>query len=651
ADSRPFGYNPLTGTMAIGYNIYVGIVPGEDTKVDLFLRCNPQKQYHEFCNRRTADERRTPNILLPKIMRKNDEMLDQRYFWVDDPAKYWYNEVVLQLTSLGDVRSGQKKMKEYTWDIAHRGNLGYECHFDLISGITCQAPYASQSGILKIIPQQSKLSPLQPSYDFKPQNTAAALVTLDNHYQDKLGINYQGPAIGDKPGLSGSILYGIDPGEEDGQVYNLYALSFPEWLGERNTNFEPIEGDFRVVDTSGKYATVDNGVARAKMTFTITDTEGRSYPFDRATTLTKWVYINQKGIYLHYPDEKDEKDPLPFLSTDEVSWIAFDKLTIGLNRDVASTSTIIISLWDKDGKSIQPSAKFIQHMEDTDWKGGPYQIKADVLSTFGGEAPILYDGKSQELTFPKINYRRKTTEDMQKKVSCQAGPVVDIVEPTLPPFGVDQARQNQQNEGGILVSKTAVPIAANIRDDCNDILAVKVTVEGKKTDYKKEYLILNTDKKAVDKLTTDEKNTFKDEQGDLPTITGVSFSSKNEADSAAIKDRLKDCTADPGKQIALRFLPKETYPDDQPYPRTPPVYAFTWVPDNRATDASANNEEFLITIEAWDGFFNPTRDNGNNKRWVKFPSDSSITPSMTGSFTGIADDATSGTVVRSCSSS
>ena len=187
AYSRPYGYDPFTGRVSIGYNMYFGIVPGGETYVKAWLECDRTYPGGEYCAK-GADS--TPIDLVSRgIVRshlsKND-FYNENTFYVDENAVSWYNKLTLQVSyQSGD--SSEIMTKDY--EIRKKGDLSLlNCGVSLVNGISCEVAPEFQditgsalgSVQLHSTTQGSRLSPKVTSY--YSDNEVAGLVKINNGY-------------------------------------------------------------------------------------------------------------------------------------------------------------------------------------------------------------------------------------------------------------------------------------------------------------------------------------------------------------------------------------------------------------------------------------------------------------------------------------
>lgn len=179
-ESRPYGYDPFTGKMSIGYNIYVGLVPGGDTDIRLVLKCNPDAPGGDYCGPDAGTVDITSKLQRNHLTR--DDAAINKNIRFQQPAVYWYNVVELQLNYyVGD----EHKTKTITKNIWRKGDLAATCHFDVTKGIYCDSytGFAGKDGMLEVsgFDTESRLTPLPPG-PFVPGNNIAAFVKTRNQY-------------------------------------------------------------------------------------------------------------------------------------------------------------------------------------------------------------------------------------------------------------------------------------------------------------------------------------------------------------------------------------------------------------------------------------------------------------------------------------
>ncbi len=187
--SRAYGYDIFTGRMSIAYDIYVGIVPGGDMDVSVYLECDRSKPGGEMC----------PDTILKmplngfsrRRLSKNDPAINKNVIFVDQNTKWWYNVVVMEANyKLGGKDYHKKIVKE----IHKKGQLASGCSFSLVEGIYCKSPeFLNADGNIELISLQ--LVPEMPGNSYYPGNKVLAMATLDSSvYKDDffLRVDYTG---------------------------------------------------------------------------------------------------------------------------------------------------------------------------------------------------------------------------------------------------------------------------------------------------------------------------------------------------------------------------------------------------------------------------------------------------------------------------
>jgi len=192
AESRPYGYDPFTGKMSIGYNVYTGIVAGGETDVKTWLECDRNFPGGEYCGS-GADPIKISEAT--RHMTKNDPPLNRNIVWTQRDSLWWYNKAVMELRY---EISGKPQTKTLTKQIWRKGDLVASCYFSVIGGIHCKGlTEYSPNGIVELYSanQGTHLTPKGvPRYQDGDQ--VAALVKLRNAFMETFFLIVQ---YDDKP--------------------------------------------------------------------------------------------------------------------------------------------------------------------------------------------------------------------------------------------------------------------------------------------------------------------------------------------------------------------------------------------------------------------------------------------------------------------
>ena len=235
-ESRPYGFNPFTGTMSINYNIYVGLVAGGDTDVSLWLECDRDSPGYEYCGEVGAEPVDISNRLRDTRLDVNSQPLNQNVVYLDRNARYWYNQVVLHLDyTVGDER----KSKTLEQDIWRKGDLAGRCTFKIPYGIQCSGyeGFGARDGTVWLTPFSGEPTRLTPGYTMRgytPQNPVSAFVKVNSQFRGNAYLRFD---FGDD---TSSIEYPIQSQQtggsthvtgqsrEGGEYYNLYLSTVGE---------------------------------------------------------------------------------------------------------------------------------------------------------------------------------------------------------------------------------------------------------------------------------------------------------------------------------------------------------------------------------------------------------------------------------------
>lgn len=130
AESRSYGFDPFTGRMNINYEVTAGVVPGGETDVTIWVECDPNYDDARYCGAK-ADKK----IVKQFHMSKNDPVFNENIMFTDQNAKWWYNKAVMVLEYKINNKPYKKTFEKKIW---RKGDLGAQCTFSTINGITCE---------------------------------------------------------------------------------------------------------------------------------------------------------------------------------------------------------------------------------------------------------------------------------------------------------------------------------------------------------------------------------------------------------------------------------------------------------------------------------------------------------------------------------
>ena len=224
ADSRAYGYDPFNGRMNIGYNIYLGLVPGGRTQTEMYLECDPSYP-NPMCK---AGERKP----VPRSFRQLDKHyppIDENIVFVDQNAQSWYNKLVfiMKYELAGDIKTEIIEVP-----ITKKGDLAFGCTFSVTQGITCQTLglIEQEAGIVQAYPvgAGSFLSPK--TNTFFIGNKVNLMLRVRNQFKEPefyVRFNFDDPSMSPLeytlPGAGGGEVGSASQSFGE-QVYNL-------WLG------------------------------------------------------------------------------------------------------------------------------------------------------------------------------------------------------------------------------------------------------------------------------------------------------------------------------------------------------------------------------------------------------------------------------------
>ena len=220
AESRAHGYDPFNGRMNIGYNVYLGIVPGGRTQTEMYLECDPS-----FPNALCKPGERRP---IPRTFRQLDKHsppVDENILFVDSGALSWYNKITLVMKyELG----GEIQTEVIERPITKKGDLAFGCTFSVASGISCQTLglVEDQGGLVQAYPvgSGSYLSPRTTT--FYSGNDVNLLFKVRNQFKEP---NYYLRFDFDDP-IKNTIEYELPGAGGGGESQYLGDQLFNLWL-------------------------------------------------------------------------------------------------------------------------------------------------------------------------------------------------------------------------------------------------------------------------------------------------------------------------------------------------------------------------------------------------------------------------------------
>jgi hypothetical protein len=259
AESRAHGYDPFNGRMNIGYNVYLGIVPGGRTQTEMYLECDPNMP-NALCK---PGERKP----IPRTFRqldKHSSPVDENILFVDSGALSWYNKIVLVMKyELG----GEIQTEVIERPITKKGDLAFGCVFSIAQGITCQTLGLSedQGGLIQAYPvgSGSYLSPRTTT--FYPGNDVNLLLKVRNQFKEPyfyVRFDFDDP-------IMNTIEYKLPGSGSSGESQYLGEQMFNLWLDTIGSAGSSIGSgemynlnnlNFALDSTGGEAGTTSNGI-------------------------------------------------------------------------------------------------------------------------------------------------------------------------------------------------------------------------------------------------------------------------------------------------------------------------------------------------------------------------------------------------------
>lgn len=424
ASSRQAGYDPFVGKMRVIYNIYVGIVPGGPTEVELKLVCDRGKDGGEYCPARKEERIITQNI--PRFLTR-DDLIDINIIYEANPERYWFNRVILTLKySLGD-KSDIKKIEQ---PVRRHGDLAYGCTFSIPYGITCKPISIDEFGIVELIPRRGGLvgTHVSPSdttqYTYYPDNKVALLTKIHNNYDTEFFLNMR---LVEPNGRNSTSQYKIEPSTiptGETQYYNLL-------VGKLGAG---VEGE---ITYSGSKTLDPSIIPDNNIIYLKTNTQNPQS-------------VKNGEKYCEAVSSRAEKPKNCIL----------DSTTLEVS---GALQPLIIHIYnDSEGENIIGTINVTTKVTIQAYASGNYRLIVDVLKDENGDGrgdtQIPFDTNSQELQF---SFRAEN----EKPEHCNRKALIDILEPAGDFLPVNLKPEEKIN------------IGANVVDDCNQIEYIKVSVE------------------------------------------------------------------------------------------------------------------------------------------------------------------------------
>ncbi|NQV09427.1 hypothetical protein HQ529_06255 [Candidatus Woesearchaeota archaeon] len=454
ASSRQNGYDPFIGQMNVDYNIYVGIVPGGPTEVELKLVCDKSRDGGEYCPAQREEVLVTQN--LPRFLDR-DDFIDKNILYQANPARFWYNEVVLTLRySLGNVSD----VKTIRQSIKRHDDLAYGCSFSLPYGISCSSISIDPSGFAELMPTMGGVvgTHVSPSdtITYYPDNKFGLLTKIHNNYGEEFYVNIE---LEEPNGWNESIQYKINPSfapNGETQFYNFLVGILGNDVGAEGVIYT---GD---VNIDGNLVTEHEGEGN--------DAKGVVYLKSNLVDKTQAVKNGQSWCDAATSVDEPNRCVLESSILEVVN--ANELHRIDIYND--TNETLLIS-----------SINIIT--ETRAYSSGNYRLNIDIMRDVSGDGrgdtQIPYDTNSQELMFG-FGAENRIPEN------CNRKPTVDLIEPIgdYLPRGPNQEFM----------------IGANIVDDCNMIESIIVSVE------ENNNVLCEITKTLTPEDITDSNNNFND---------------------------------------------------------------------------------------------------------------------------------------------
>ncbi len=431
AESRPYGYDPFTGEMSIGYNIYLGVVPGGDTKLELFLECDPDFEGGEYCAPDVANEQITTRQLT-----FNSPALNENLLHIDNSALFWYNKVSVRLSySVG----GEQKTNTITKKIWKKGDLAFNCHFSLTDGIQCptNVNFNNRKGVVELKPFGGGTT-LMPSktYIYHKDNLIFVFAEIRNQFDEDFYIHIN--ANNDE------FQYQI-PASENVHASKDFGGNRLLLLVDKIGN----QGLQLTEDEESQVKTINDGINFQfdEQKFRVSNVESGAIKF--------FCDGSNQNIEIEESNKNDE------IEVEKCNEKKITKIEAWNIKPTDKDKKANINFFIEGDKTIP--IKIYEPETDEETRAGSSEsrrMEIDVLSdsgSGGGDTPILYDtGKSQKTNTEYRVFTGSADKNLNQK------PVVQIIQPTGTHF---------PKEG-------VFPLGFIAIDDNNDIETIKIKVTG-----------------------------------------------------------------------------------------------------------------------------------------------------------------------------
>ncbi|MBI3032080.1 fibronectin type III domain-containing protein [Candidatus Woesearchaeota archaeon] len=536
AESRPYGFDPFTGRMMIGYYIGIGVWPGGPMSVSMRYECDPNKPNGNFCPRTSLPPRYVPGYTLKSLQRQDS--INENINDVHDNSLYWYNVLVVEYKyELG----GKSITKPLYVDIKRKGDLAYGCTFEVVGGIQCKGPdfLEDKFGIVQLykMGEGTRLSPGNvPQY--YPDNKVNALVKLSNRYQDPYfylrvipengrSVEYQIPVISTgeasasgAPDYGGERMYNLwidtPPALTTSQGYKTYSIEIPvidgifkvladryvgaecddikEKIGEGTKNVQDVLTQLKQYDNCKE----DKGQKwdAAQIRLFAMSRQGTEVEIDCNTLSTDADIRDPFGFITcidpkkEYGSEKDTSQKIYGKSISHIREIRF--LNVQPSKDYADLKDFAFRFKRGEKESPENMQEMYQkihkqHSIKDAWQvfDGMFTTYKEVHGSAGSSTikiDILADSNENGQGDTPIWYDGKpqTLSFSYKRGDIATGlekPLIDFIEP----IG-DYFNNNDVPDAG---GRPHVPLGFNIWDDNNDIKKITIEIQsaGRSTAY------------------------------------------------------------------------------------------------------------------------------------------------------------------------
>ncbi len=482
-DSRAYGYDPFTGKMNIGYNVYLGVVPGGPTDLNMWLECDRNAPGGELCGAAVPKYTEIPGYR--RHLEKQD-LSDENIPFVVQNSQWWYNKVVLEVSYRINNKLERKVIEK---PVARKGDLAVGCTFSIIEGIKCDALQfmQDQGGIIELYKPGAAnggtiLTPKADTYYLG--NNVNAIVRLRNEFKKdyffirvdysdgRPSIEYPIPLTQSNFGTEQSYLIWLDTIGGNTVVPQTTGYQVdPAWGGltlAKPKDSEDTQEELLTMSLDNNYRAIATIVADAE----VKDNNGNVVK----------VEVNNFQCKLFNRNLADNTDAKIIAAADELSSGIFKDNKLqkdadnGINRITGGSGKESVCIMEADGFKGQPSDVSVKAVDITRIKS----ISIDLIPQPGITNPqqekpkITLRTGSTVLQLPIKDNQQQTSssssvQTAQKSSQFAKSVTINVYQDTNKdgkgdtPISYDNTLDKQQQQAIQLQYQTGVSSATNLK--------------------------------------------------------------------------------------------------------------------------------------------------------------------------------------------